>query len=333
MKRKTNAFLLALYLFLSSSFYGCSKIKNNEDEVENEVISMEENKNETLEEIIEETIGTTIETIIPTEEIIETVPIETEPNVTEEVVIETEPIKTLDEIALEVIGNKYGSGQSRIDGVVAQGFDYNEVARRVDQILAGAPYSVPDRNTYYYNFAYAPYNISVYDVNGNVEGTLTQYQKVLILDEYNEYYFVSFYDQTFYVKKDEIKKIADSHLELDISEQKVYMYIDGELILEADTITGHPNKGTTHGTNLGISQVYSKSYDVTFEGGKQSKYFILFNWDGEGFHDANWREDWEYDDKERYIVAGSNGCSNMKEEDVVVIEQNCYIGMPVLIHK
>jgi hypothetical protein len=164
-------------------------------------------------------------------------------------------------------------------------------------------------------------------------GTLTQYQKVLILDEYNEYYFVSFYDQTFYVKKDEIRKIADSHLELDISEQKVYMYIDGELILEADTITGHPNKGTTHGTNLGISQVYSKSYDVTFEGGKQSKYFILFNWDGEGFHDANWREDWEYEDKERYIIAGSNGCSNMKEEDVVVIEQNCYIGMPVLIHK
>ena len=204
MKRKTNAFLLALYLFLSSSFYGCSKIKNNEDEVENEVISMEENKNETLEEIIEETIGTTTETIIPTEEIIETVPIETEPNVTEEVVVETEPVKTIDEIALEIIGNKYGSGQSRIDAVIAQGFDYDEVARRVDQILAGAPYSVPDRNTYYYNFAYAPYNISVYDINGNVEGTLTQYQKVLILDEYNEYYFVSFYDQTFYVKKQQL---------------------------------------------------------------------------------------------------------------------------------
>ena len=102
MKRKTNAFLLALYLFLSSSFYGCSKIKNNEDEVENEVISMEENKNETLEEIIEETIGTTIETIIPTEEIIETEPIETEPNVTEEVVIEGTELSLMEEVSEEV---------------------------------------------------------------------------------------------------------------------------------------------------------------------------------------------------------------------------------------
>lgn len=337
MKRKSKAFLLALYLFFSSSLCGCLKLKKQEDDSEQEVVSIDENEIKELNKIIEETISSfddvinieetvSLEIENTIEETVEVLPIETEP-------IETEFQKTIDEIALEIIGNKYGGGEQRRQAVIEQGFNYEKVARRVDQILAGASYSVPDRNTYYYKFAYAPKQISVYDINGEIEGTLTQYQKVLILEEFDDYYFVSFYDQTFYVKKDEIKLLADSHLELDISEQKVYMYIDGELILCADVITGHPNKGTTLGTNLGISQVYSKSYNVKFDGGKESKYFILFNWDGEGFHDANWREDWEYEDKERYIKAGSNGCCNMKEEDVIVIEQNTYIGMPVLIHR
>ena len=61
--------------------------------------------------------------------------------------------------------------------------------------------------------------------------------------------------------------------------------------------------------------------------------FILFNWDGEGFHDAGWREDWEFDDNTRYLTHGSNGCTNMRYEDVEVIEENSYLGMHVLVHK
>ena len=336
MKRKTKAFLLAFYLFISTSLCSCQKNKKIKEDENQEVIDMKDNENQELNDIIKESLPSITENIEIVEitepeifiEETEAVVIETEP-----VVVETEPVKTIDELALEIIGNKYGGGEQRRMAVEEQGFDYYEVSRRVDEILAGASYSIPDRNTYNYWFAYAPNQISVYNEDGVIEGTLTQYQKVLILYELDEYYFVAFHDQTFHVKKDEIKMLADSHLELDISEQKVYMYIDGVMILSADVITGHPDKGTVLGTNLGISQVYSKSYNVTFEGGKESKYFILFNWDGEGFHDANWREDWEYENKERYIIAGSNGCCNMKEEDVIVIEQNSYIGMPVLIHR
>ena len=110
------------------------------------------------------------------------------------------------------------------------------------------------------------------------------------------------------------------------------MYINGELILEANVVTGHPEKGSTLGTNLGRTEVYSKSYNVTFDGGKQSDMFILFNWDGEGFHDAGWREDWEFDDNTRYLTHGSNGCTNMRYKDVEIIEENSYLGMHVLTH-
>ena len=336
MNRKTKSFLLALYFFLSSSCYGCSK--SNDIDIEEVVSTSEVSNEELLNTIGTEPIIETIETLPIEHTVIETEPIvETEPIFETEPVIETEPAitpsKTLDEIALEVIGNKYGYGDSRINGVISQGFDYYEVEKRVYEILAGAPYSVPDRNTYYFNFAYTFKQIPVYDSNGNVEGNLSEYQKVLIINETEECYFVAFNDQTFYVKKENVKFLADSFIELDISEQKLYMFIDGVLFFEADVITGHPNKGATLGTNLGVTQVYAKSYDVSFEGGKKSKYFILFNWDTEGFHDANWREDWEFEDKTRYIFAGSNGCCNMKLEDVMIIDEYSYIGMPVLCHK
>ena len=63
----------------------------------------------------------------------------------------------------------------------------------------------------------------------------------------NNMVLVQFQNQTFYLKEEDIKPLSDSHLEIDISKQKVYMYIDGELVLDADVITGHPEKGTSKG--------------------------------------------------------------------------------------
>lgn len=324
MKKKANAFLLALYLFISSSLISCA---NKQPGEEIEVTS-----------ISEPTISTTfLSEKEPT--IIESEPINIDQDINDEKNIEDEKktkhvVLTTDEIALQVINGKWGNGIDRKNALTSAGYDYAKVTKRVNEILAGSPYTIPDRNTYNYNFGYVSENVSVYDENGNVEGTLTKYQKFVITDKkINDMVFVHFKNQTFYLKESDIKKLADSYLEIDISDQKVYMYIDGELILDADVITGNPNKGTTPGTNLGITEIYAISYNVEYDSGKKSKVFITFNWDLEGFHDAPWRENWEFDDKERYLTHGSNGCANMKEEDVMVIEDNCYLGMPVLSHR
>ena len=321
MRKRLIALLSALILFLT----GCTNAKSEDSSELTEVLNTTN-----PDKIIEETISMLTK---ETEPIIideNTIVIETTP-----IIEETKPaLLTLDEIALEVIGGKWGSGDTRRNSLTAAGYNYDEVAQRVNEIMAGASYEIPDRNTYKLNFAYVPKETKVYDEFGNVEGTLSQYQKVLLTDtKVNGMVFVHFQDQTFYLKETDFKLLADSHLEIDISEQKVYMYINGELILEAHIITGHPDKGTTHGTNLGITEVYSKSYNVTFEGGKQSEIFVLFNWDGEGFHDASWRADCEFEDPSRYKTHGSNGCANMKLKDVEIIEQYSYLGMPVLTHK
>ena len=308
-----------------------SKIKKETDKIiiDNKIMKIEPEPIETIitepeqtetEPIIEET---TIEEIPETTHAEETIPKETE-----------KELLTLDEIALEVIGGKWGSGDTRRNALKEAGYNYEEVAQRVNEIIAGSPYEIPDRNTFNLNFAYVPKKVDVYDEFGNVEGSLSQYQKVLLTDiKVDGMTLVHFKDQTFYLKDNEYKLLSDSHIEIDISEQKVYMYINGELILEANVVTGHPDKGSTHGTNLGRTEVYAKSYNVTFDGGKRSDMFILFNWDGEGFHDAGWREDWEFDDNTRYLTHGSNGCTNMRYEDVEIIEENSYLGMHVLVHK
>ena len=346
MNKRKNTFLLALYLFLSSCLIGCKK---RPDEEIHEVIDIippafigdasEETKND-VEIIIMES-EPTIEPITETTEVIieETEPIieETTEVVEEEIDFEDDKKEielSLDEVAFLTIGGKYGYGDERRKNITDLGYDYDVVSRRVTELMNGSSYSIPDRNTYYYNFGYVNKKVDVYDEFGNREGSLSAYQKFIISDQVvDDMTLVYFKDQVFYLKNDHIKRIGDSHLEIDISEQKVYFYMDGELINSFDVVTGHPDKGTTLGTNLGITEILRISYNVTFDGGKQSKVFILFNWDGEGFHDANWRESWEFDDKKRYLTHGSNGCCNMKEDDAFFIEENAYLGMSVLIHK
>lgn len=329
MNRQKKSFLLALYLFLSSCLVGC-KSDDNDDIYEVINTTVPTFINETIEETVKPSDVIVIE---PTQTEATEFIYETEPYVEE-----TYPKKkielTLDEVAFLTIGGKYGYGDTRRENITNLGFDYDVVSQRVNELMNGASYTIPDRNTYYFNFGYVKEKVDVYDEFGNREGSLSAYQKFLISDQsVNDMTLVYFQNQTFYLKNNHINRLGDSHLEIDISEQKVYFYLDGNLILEANVITGHPNKGTTLGTNLGITEVLRISYDVTFDGGKTSKVFILFNWDGEGFHDAGWREPSEFNDKGRYIAYGSNGCCNMTEEDVFVIEENTYLGMPVLIHK
>lgn len=336
MNKQKRSFLLAFYLFLTSCLTGCSENKNDTTiEAENVTPStsyyQESDYTTSPTEIV--IIGDETSNEIVQE--IETEPTEvieiTEP--TEEIIQKKEIILSLDEVAFLTIGGKYGYGDVRRDTLTNLGYDYDVISKRVTELLNGDSYSIPDRNTYNYNFGYVKNKVDVYDSYGNREGSLSAYQKFIITDnKVEDMTLVLFRNQTFYLKNNDINKIADSHLEIDISEQKVYFYLDGELVLEANVVTGHPDKGTTHGTNLGITEVLRISYNVTFDGGKMSKVFILFNWDGEGFHDASWREEWEFNDNTRYLSAGSNGCCNMKEDDVFFIEENTYMGMPVLIH-
>ena len=127
-----------------------------------------------------------------------------------------------------------------------------------------------------------------------------------------------------------LETLPETYAEVDISDQKVYCYYQGELVLTADCVTGIPTYGTTKGTNKGYTEINGKAYDTKLMGGAPAEIFISFNPDGEGFHDARWRSQFGGD---IYLTNGSHGCVNMRLEDVKVLDNYLKAGDYVLVHK
>ena len=123
--------------------------------------------------------------------------------------------------------------------------------------------------------------------------------------------------------------VPETYAEVDISDQKVYCYYQGELVLVADCVTGIPTYGTTKGTNKGYTEINGKSYNTTLMLDTPAEIFVSFNPDGEVFHDSK-RSQFGGD---IYLTNGSHGCVNMRLEDVKVLDKHLKVGDHVLVHK
>ena len=117
-------------------------------------------------------------------------------------------------------------------------------------------------------------------------------------------------------------------VEVSIKEQKLWLFKNGNLILETDVVTG--NKRLGRSTPKGSYKVRSKSRNVTLRGPGYAcpvSYWIPF-FEGYGLHDANWRD--------RFGAAifenrGSHGCVNIPPVNLPIIFANVEIGTPVYI--
>lgn len=123
---------------------------------------------------------------------------------------------------------------------------------------------------------------------------------------------------TGYIRND---LISTDCIIVDISDQTLYFYSDGNLSWSTPVVTG--NAGN-HDTPVGSytlkksnfkSQVYLRGYN---DNGTRYKSYVDY-WmpfitsRGIGFHDASWRESWEYTNT-RFQGHGSHGCVNMQHE-------------------
>src|SRR5699024_5856960 len=90
-----------------------------------------------------------------------------------------------------------------------------------------------------------------------------------------------------------VNDIGNSYVEIDIARQHMWIYRDGNLVLETDIVTGNPNKG--NGTPTGVGKIWSRERDryLSGEGYKSHvNYWLPFNWSGCGIHDSSWRSDY-----------------------------------------
>ena len=178
---------------------------------------------------------------------------------------------------------------------------------------------------------FATTDLALFDENNNVNCMIEKYEKLYLTEISKDKVACVTTDGNYgYTNINLLETLPETYAEVDISDQKVYCYYQGELVLTADCVTGIPTYGTTKGTNKGYTEINGKLYDSKLMGGAPSKIFISFNPDAEGFHDACWRSEFGGD---IYLTNGSHGCVNMRLEDVKVLDNYLKAGDHVLVHK
>lgn len=122
---------------------------------------------------------------------------------------------------------------------------------------------------------------------------------------------------------------GDSYVEINLTDQHLWVYKDGEVVEESDFVSGCVNKGRT--TPRGAYAITYKERDATLNGENYSSavsYWMPFN-GNVGMHDASWRK--EFGD-EIYVTNGSHGCINLPKEKAAAIYDIMEKRYPVLVY-
>ena len=147
--------------------------------------------------------------------------------------------------------------------------------------------------------------------------------KVVRAPEFNSWEY--YYSESEYG----IDDVGNTYAEVDLTNQMVYLFVDGSLILETPCVTGNVSAGMS--TPEGLYEILTHSTNTELTGGEDPvmvDYWMRFV-RGIGFHDATWR--WEFGG-DIYYYNGSHGCVNLPYSAAQTMFYNTYIGMPVIVY-
>lgn len=123
--------------------------------------------------------------------------------------------------------------------------------------------------------------------------------------------------------------IADTYVEIDLGKQHLYLYVDGENVLESDFVSGNASRGWS--TPAGVFGLTYKTRNAVLRGENYAtpvSYWMPFN-GNIGMHDATWRSSFG---GEIYRTNGSHGCINLPFEKAKIIYEYVYTGFPVVCY-
>lgn len=129
-------------------------------------------------------------------------------------------------------------------------------------------------------------------------------------------------------QKQGLDDIGDTYIEVDMTEQKLYYYEEGRLVIETDVVTGDTSLG--RGTPCGTNYVYAKQKNRILRGEDYEifvKYWIPVK-GAIGIHDASWRSKYG---GEIYKTNGSHGCVNTPLDEVEKLYDMVEIGTPCVM--
>lgn len=127
--------------------------------------------------------------------------------------------------------------------------------------------------------------------------------------------------------------IGETYVEIDLSHQYMYLYVDGQMIVETPIVSGQIGAETVPGANAvnemltntklrGYNQFVKKEYSTPVD------YWIRFDNNAQGIHDASWQ--WDFGGNV-YQYSGSLGCINTPISAVETIYHNVEYGTPVIV--
>lgn len=122
---------------------------------------------------------------------------------------------------------------------------------------------------------------------------------------------------------------GDTYVEIDLSNQKVFLFVEGKLIKHSDCVTGDMAK--RHTTPPGIFGLTYKQRNAVLRGrgyASPVSYWMPFN-GNIGLHDASWRSKFGGD---IYKTDGSHGCINLPKDMAKTLYSNVYKGMPIICY-
>jgi len=123
--------------------------------------------------------------------------------------------------------------------------------------------------------------------------------------------------------------LGDTYVEIDLTNQHLYAFVRGELVLESDIVSG--NEAKKMGTPAGVHPVAYKKTNAVLRGDDYEtpvNYWMPFN-GGIGMHDATWRKSFG---GTIYRTNGSHGCVNMPLKNAKILYDLVYPGMPVVCY-
>lgn len=123
--------------------------------------------------------------------------------------------------------------------------------------------------------------------------------------------------------------IGDTYVEISLADQRMWMYKDGQLLVDTPVVTGNASKGwDTHTGVFAVDAMKSPAVLTGEDYASDVTFWIPF--DGNiGIHDADWRSEFGGD---LYLTEGSHGCVNTPYDQAEIIYQNIGIGAPVVVY-
>lgn len=128
--------------------------------------------------------------------------------------------------------------------------------------------------------------------------------------------------------------IGNSYVEVDKTNQHMWVYKNGKVVVSTDVVTGLPT--TAHHTPTGVWVIWSKQRNTTLRGQNDNgssyaskvKYWMPIDDTGVGIHDSSWQPQYG---GTWYKKHGSHGCVNTPPSQIASVYANVKVGTPVIV--